>query len=170
MTDFASLLEEALEAWGYTRSGVIAEIENLPDEAASFRPTDQSRSVLELGMHIVESGALMAGELTRSGGDFTRQSYPEHMEEHAGGIAAATSRRQLIDLLRSTHREQERRLREAGEVALLQMIRRFDGQPGTRFAWMQHGIAHEEYHRGQLALYARLYGVEPALTKLIRGA
>ena len=34
---------------------------------------------------------------------------------------------------------------------------------------MNHGIAHEEYHRGQLALYARLLGRVPALTRLIQG-
>jgi uncharacterized damage-inducible protein DinB len=34
---------------------------------------------------------------------------------------------------------------------------------------MHHGISHEEYHRGQLALYARLFGEVPALTKAIQG-
>ena len=40
---------------------------------------------------------------------------------------------------------------------------------GTRLAWMNHGIAHEEYHRGQIALYARLLGRVPALTQKILG-
>jgi uncharacterized damage-inducible protein DinB len=35
---------------------------------------------------------------------------------------------------------------------------------------MQHPIAHEEYHRGQIAMYARLVGRIPALTKLIHAA
>ena len=52
---------------------------------------------------------------------------------------------------------------------MLQLIRRFDGKMGTRLAWMHHGISHEEYHRGQLALYARLLGRVPALTQLIQG-
>jgi uncharacterized damage-inducible protein DinB len=52
---------------------------------------------------------------------------------------------------------------------MLQNIRRFDGQMGTRLAWMHHGISHEEYHRGQLALCARLLGRVPALTKRIMG-
>ncbi len=52
---------------------------------------------------------------------------------------------------------------------LLQAITRFDGKQGTRLAWIYHGIAHEEYHKGQLALYARLRGKTPALTKLIEG-
>ena len=47
-------------------------------------------------------------------------------------------------------------------------ITRFDGLKGTKLEWLHHAIAHEEYHRGQLALYARLMGREPALTRLIR--
>jgi uncharacterized damage-inducible protein DinB len=53
---------------------------------------------------------------------------------------------------------------------MLQLITRFDGTPGTRMAWLHHGIDQEMYHRGQLTLYARLLGIEPALTKRIRGA
>jgi uncharacterized damage-inducible protein DinB len=52
---------------------------------------------------------------------------------------------------------------------MLQTIERFDGKEGTRFAWLQHGIAQEMYHRGQIATYARLIGIEPALTRRIRG-
>jgi uncharacterized damage-inducible protein DinB len=50
---------------------------------------------------------------------------------------------------------------------MLPYITRFDGLKGTRLAWRNHGISHEEYHRGQLALYARLLGQVPALTQLI---
>ncbi len=52
---------------------------------------------------------------------------------------------------------------------MLQTIRRFDGELWTRLAWLQHGIAHEECHSGQLALYVRSLGKTPALTKLIGG-
>lgn len=75
----------------------------------------------------------------------------------------------LLRLLALQIKDGERRFRKAGELSLLQLIIRFDGLPGTRLAWWNHGIAHEEYHRGQLALYARLLGIEPALTRLIRG-
>ncbi|MGH7552626.1 MAG: DinB family protein [Longimicrobiales bacterium] len=49
-------------------------------------------------------------------------------------------------------------------------MRRFDGQPGTRLAWLYHAIEHESYHRGQIALYARFLGLVPALTRQILGA
>ncbi len=51
---------------------------------------------------------------------------------------------------------------------MLQLITRFDGEQGTRLAWLNHGIAQEMYHRGQLVLYQRLMGIEPALTRRIR--
>jgi uncharacterized damage-inducible protein DinB len=74
-----------------------------------------------------------------------------------------------VKLLQRTHAEGEKKVRAAGELLMLQTITRFDGERGTRLAWMNHGISHEEYHRGQLALYARLVGRVPALTQLIRG-
>ena len=60
------------------------------------------------------------------------------------------------------------KIRDVGELFMLQRITRFDGEQGTRIAWMNHGISHEDYHRGQVALYARLVGRVPALTQLIR--
>lgn len=165
-----TLLEEALEAWSYTRAGVIAELENLPESAMDHRPAEGVRSVRELIIHIVESGLMMTGELSRPDGDFTRQPYPEHIREHAGSLPPADDRAALAELLRRTHAEGEARLREAGELRMLQNIRRFDGQPGTRLAWLYHGVDHESYHRGQLALYARTLGRVPALTQLILGS
>lgn len=169
MPEPRTLLEEALEAWEYTREGVVAEASNIPASEYEFRPAPESRTVAELLVHIVESGQMMSGELTRPDGDFTRQSFGEHIREHAGEIAASQPKEELLELLRRTGEDGRRRIREAGEIALLQRIRRFDGVEGTRLAWLNHGIDHESYHRGQLALYARLLGRTPALTRRIRG-
>jgi len=167
MISYKSLLEEALEAWAYTRQGVIDEVDNIPEKNFGFRPTPQNRSVAELAHHLIESGLMMSGELTRPDGDFLRQAYPEFLNEYAGHIKPTDSQKELLALLKSTHKEGEKKLREAGELLMLQYIHRFDGLEGTRLAWMNHGISHEEYHRGQLALYARLLGHVPALTQLI---
>jgi uncharacterized damage-inducible protein DinB len=169
VTRYTTLLEEALEAWAYTRQGVVDELRNLPEKSMAFRPSPESRTVGELGRHIVESGLLMSGELSRPDGDFRRKGYEALLREHGRGVARMTTRRALLEGLARKHRDGERALRKAGELHMLQNIRRFDGKPGTRLAWMQHGIAHEEYHRGQLALYARLLGRVPALTQLIMG-
>lgn len=164
-----TLLEEALEAWSYTRQGVMAELENLPADRLDFRPREGMRSVAELVLHIAESGMMMSGELSRVDGDFQRQPYPDFIAEHVGEIERPDSRAGLLALLRTTQEKGADRLRDAGDIAMLQLIRRFDGEYGTRLAWLNHGIEHESYHRGQLAHYARFMGLVPALTQRIGG-
>jgi uncharacterized damage-inducible protein DinB len=165
----SSLLDEALEAWQYTRAGVISEIKNLPDVSLNFRPATNSRTPLEIAMHIVESGMMMAGELSRPDGNFTRKPYPLLMKEYTKGLKAAANKKQLMQLLTKSREDGEKKIRAAGELRFLQYIMQFNGVPATRLTWMNHGIAHEEYHRGQIALYARLVGRVPALTQLIYG-
>jgi uncharacterized damage-inducible protein DinB len=169
VTSYKTHLDEALENWGFARSGVIDELQNIPDKELGFRPHAESRSVVELVQHVVESGRLMDGELSRKDGDFQRKSYDALLKEYAKGISLKHTKRELLGALRKSHHDGEERLRQAGELHMLQFIRRFDGRMGTRLAWMNHGISHEEYHRGQLALYARLLGRVPALTQRILG-
>ncbi|HYN10011.1 MAG TPA: DinB family protein [Vicinamibacterales bacterium] len=165
----STLLDEALEGWRYTREGVIAEFENFPADSLDFRPAPQMRSLSELAWHIVESGAMMAGELSRPDGNFRRQPYPEFLREYSRDFGRPTTKDELIALLRQSHEDGEARLKNAGELLMLQTIIQFNGVPATRLSWMSHGVAHEEYHRGQLAMCARLLGLVPALTQLIEG-
>lgn len=169
MNAHRTLLEEALESWQLTREGVIDELQNIAEKGLAFRPTPENRTIVELVQHILESGNLMSGELSRSDGDFQRKSYEDFLKEYGRGISSKRSKRELLAALRQAHAEGERKIRQAGELQVLQYITRFDGKKGTRLAWMHHGISHEEYHRGQLALYARLLGRVPALTKRILG-
>ena len=167
-----TLLEEALEAWRYTREGVITEIENLSDAELQFRPHTESRTAAEIAVHLAESGQMMAGELSRPDGNFQRKSFPQFMKEYGRGIPQATrntKKKAIVQMLMRAHADGEKKIRKAGELHMLGLITRFDGERGSRLAWMNHGISHEEYHRGQLALYARLVGRVPALTQLIYG-
>ena len=169
MKTYSTLLEEALEAWTYVREGVMDELRNIPERDIAFRPHPESRSVAELARHIIQSGYLMSGELSRKEGDFRRKSYEALLREHGPGMAKLRTRKSLLEALARSRRIGEKALLRAGELQMLGPIRRFDGKMGTRLAWMNHAIAHEEYHRGQLALYARLLGRVPALTQLIQG-
>ncbi|MGH7467816.1 MAG: DinB family protein [Longimicrobiales bacterium] len=164
-----TLVNELIEAWRYTRAGVIDEAANLPEAHFSERPASLGRSALDLVNHIIESGWLMAGELSRADGDFQRKPYPELIAEHMKPGDVASSKAQAIEILRRGHKEGEAILRAAGAAWLMQPIRQFNGEFASRLSWMHHGIAHEEYHRGQLALYARLFGLVPALTQQIKG-
>ena len=165
-----TLLDEALEGWRYAREGVIAELENIPADQFGFRPAPGVRTVAELARHIAESGTVMAGELSRPDGNFMRQSYPEFIKEYAGGLDPRQDKPSLIGLLRRTLEDGTAALRRAGDVSMRQPIHQFNGTPAARLSWMSHGVAHEEYHRGQLCVYARLLGLVPALTKRIHGS
>jgi uncharacterized damage-inducible protein DinB len=169
MMPFQSLLDETLEAWAYIRSGFISEIQNLSEADLKARPHSESRTPIELAIHIAESGLMMSGELSRPDGNFQRKTYPQFIKEYGGSLPKVSKKSEVVQLLKRTHAEGEKKLRAAGELHMLQLIARFDGERGSRLAWMNHGISHEEYHRGQLALYARLAGRVPALTQLIYG-
>ena len=167
----ASLLDEALEAWSDARRGVIAELRSVPPGQIDFRPEPGARSVAGIAQHVVDTALMWCVELSSPDGDFTRMTFAEFMEAYGTPASKRPAdRRGLVHLLRSTHAAGARRLRQVGEVGMLQTIRRFDGESGTRLAWLQHGIAHEEYHRGQLALYVRLLGRTPALTRQIEAS
>ena len=168
MRVYTSLLEEALEAWEDTRLGLIEEVQNVPAGKFGFRPVPEVRSVHELVVHILEVAMMMTGELTRPDTNFRRKPWTALLKLHASAAYRARTKDDLLKLLRSQFRDAERRFRKAGELHMLQFIERFDGKQGTRLAWLHHGIDQENYHRGQLTLYERLLGLEPALTRRIR--
>jgi hypothetical protein len=167
---YTSLLDEALEGWHGTRKGLLAEVENLTQEQLEFRPAAGARNAIELVQHVIEVGLIMGGELTRPDGDFHRLNWQGFLREYAGHINGVAEKQALIGLLRSSHAESDHKFREVGELFMLQYIRRFDGQFGSRLAWLWSGSGHEYYHRGQVAMLARMQGVEPALTQRIRKA
>ena len=168
MPDIATLFDESLDAWQYARQGFIAEAENIPAGDWGFRPTPENRDVSELVRHILEASSMAVGELTRPDGDFTRQPFPDHIEEHAGHLPDTAEPGAWLDLLGSQLGRGMERIREAGAELMAEPITQFNGEPASRLVWFHHSIAHEEYHRGQLALYARLTGNVPALTQKIQ--
>lgn len=164
---FKSLLDEALEAWLWTRESLIDEVENIPANQFNFRVAPGSRTVAELVQHILEVAIMMAGELCRPDTNFHRKPWPELLDHYASHVKKARTKKQLLELLRSSLKAGEKQFRDFGEVMLLQLITRFDGKQGTRLAWLHHGIGHEMYHTGQLTAYTRALGRVPALTQKI---
>jgi uncharacterized damage-inducible protein DinB len=167
---FANLLEEALDAWTDAREGLIEEVGNIPADRFDFRPTPEVRSVAEMVRHILEVSLMMVGELTREDTDFRRLPWPRLLATYAGDVQQLETKEDLLPALRETLAQGRDRFQAVGELHMLQLIERFDGELGTRLAWLHHGIDQEMYHRGQLTTYARLMGLEPALTQKIRGA
>ena len=109
-----NLLEETLDAWGYARTGVIDELENIPASDFAFRPSPHSRTTAELAAHIIESGLMASGELTRKDGNFQRQSYPEFIEEYGGDRAKTRKKGEPSKLLRTTFDEGVAAFRKRG--------------------------------------------------------
>lgn len=165
----ATPLEEALEAWEGTRRGLLEEARSIGADAYGWRPAPNSRSVAETLRHVLESGLMAVGELTRTDGDFTRAPFRELVREHAGDLPGSLAPRELCDHLERALEAGVEAFREVGEDHMTGPIRRFDGAWGTRLAWLHHHVEHESYHRGQLALFVRMLGGTPALTRRIHG-
>ncbi|MEE8572847.1 MAG: DinB family protein [Gemmatimonadota bacterium] len=164
-----SFLEESLSSWRDVRSGLSAEVENIRATQFDFRPAPEVRSVRELLQHILEVACMMTGELPRPDTDLRRVPWPELLEMYAAHVYDAQTKKELLALLDLQMDDAEKQFAAFGEEAMYGLITNFDGSQWTRMQWLHHGIAQEMYHRGQLTLYARLVGVEPALTKRIRG-
>jgi uncharacterized damage-inducible protein DinB len=169
MADYTNLLEEALESWQGVRAGAIAELRNIPANQWDFRPANGVRSVQELAIHILEVAMMMTGELTREDTNLKRAPWPKLLDMHAAAAYRLKTRKAILDFMSKQLDDGVKKFRAAGELHMLQWMERFDGKMGTRLAWLHHGISQEEYHRGQLTVYARMLGITPALTKLILG-
>lgn len=138
-----SLLAETLEAWRDVREGLIEEVENIPEGRFDFRPTAEMRSVAEAVQHILEVALMMTGELTGADTNFRRARWPELIDLYASHVHDVRGKIELLELLRSSMGRAEERFQDVGELEMLQLIERFDGLPGTKLAWLYHGIAQE---------------------------
>jgi uncharacterized damage-inducible protein DinB len=169
MGDRPSLFEDAIEALGYSRQGTIAEAANIPDERWDYRPHPNAMSVSELVQHMIHAASMLVGEAADPEGDFTRRSPDEHVEAHGPALAEGASPAELRHALEQSHEVSVGRIREAGEAHMAESITRFDGGTWARLTYIFYASSHEDYHRGQLATYARSMGLIPALTQRIHG-
>jgi uncharacterized damage-inducible protein DinB len=167
MSTFKTVLEETLDYWYEVRRGLIREINNIPATRFTFRATLETRSLTELIQHVLEVSIMTVEELVREDTNFHRAPFPQMLHHYAPNIARADSQSVLVELLAEQYKDAEQRLKKAGDLHMLQLITKQDGSMGTRLAILQDSIGHEMYHRGQLTVYTRLIGLEPALTKTL---
>jgi uncharacterized damage-inducible protein DinB len=157
-------IDRLVESWSEVRTGLIKEASQIPEEKFSFRATPETRSVVELLQHIVEVQKLLIGESCRDDTNLMRQSFADHIKEYASDVAGVTDKNGLLELLRSSMEPAEATIRGWGD-GLRQDMRHFTGKEMSKLHVLNGAIAHEMYHRGQLTVYERLLGVEPALTQ-----
>jgi len=159
--------EQIIDQWQDVRNGLIKEVELIPAEQITFKPAAESRSVIELLQHIVESERMLAGEMCRENTNFQR-GFVALMADHTGGVKDAKTKEAMIELLRSSMEETKKRVLGFGDASFEKMMRRFDGKECTKLAMLNFTVSHEMYHRGQLTVYERVLGIEPALTQLFK--
>ena len=162
-----SKVEAICEQWQDVRNGLIKEVELIPDDKMGFKPAPESRSVIELLYHIIETQRILAGEMCRANTNFQR-GFPALMAEFAGNTKEATTKEAVLELLRSSLEETKPMVVSFGDANFEQGMTRFDGKQCTKIEMLNFTVAHEMYHRGQLTVYERLLGIEPALTQFFR--
>jgi uncharacterized damage-inducible protein DinB len=165
----SDFLAESLGHWRYIRNGLIAEVDNIPEEKFDFRPTPAVKNVHELVQHILQGSMMMVAELTRREPNFQRMSFPAFLDEYSSRAAEAKGKAELIELLKSQMEEGIAAFAELGEEAMKGPVTNFDGSTWSRMQWFFHSMTEEMYHRGQLTTYARHLGLVPALTQRIEG-
>ena len=157
-------IDRLIESWTEVRAGLIKEASQIPEGQFSFRATPDTRSVTEVLQHIVQTQKMLVGEACRADTNLGRQSFAAHIAEYAPEVVAVTDKNGLIELLRSSMETSEATIRSCGD-GLQNTMQRFDGKEISKLDFMNFAVAHEMYHRGQLTVYERLLGIEPALTQ-----
>ena len=159
--------DEICEAWKEVRNGFIKEVESIPADQFGFRAAEGSRSVLEILQHIVESERVLTSEICSDDTNLKRPPL-ELIAEHASHVKDAGTADAILELLRGSLDESTQLVREYGDERLEQMMTRFDGKQLLKRVMLNFIVAHEMYHRGQVTVYQRLLGIEPALTQFFK--
>ncbi len=165
MTTHHTLIEEALEYWYEVRRGFIRELKNIPAGRITYRPTLETRNIMELVQHVLGYSIVTVEELVREDSNFHRATYAQLVNIYAPNITRAQTHEELVNLLVEQYKDGNDRLRALGELTMLQLVNTKDGTKGTRLSLFWDSIAHEQYHRAQLTIYERLLGLEPVLTR-----
>jgi uncharacterized damage-inducible protein DinB len=153
--------------WQDVRDGFIREVELIPAEQMGFKPAAESRSVIEVLQHVIESQRMLVGEMCRDNTNFQR-GFPALQAEFGVGIKDANNKDSIVDLLRSSFAESKATIVAFGDENFEKDMTRFDGKVCSKFEMLNFAVSHEMYHRGQFTVYERLLGVEPALTQFFK--
>jgi uncharacterized damage-inducible protein DinB len=153
-----------VNTWKEFRKGLIAEVEQIPEDKFTFRATPETRTIAEVVQHIVEVQKMLIGEAGRADANLRRQSFADHVQEYAPEVKAVADKNGLLELLRSSMEVCEASIRSNQDLMNGEMGG-IDGKPTPKLKVVNFAISHEMYHRGQLTVYERLLNLEPALTR-----
>jgi uncharacterized damage-inducible protein DinB len=135
------------------------------DEDLDYRISDDAKSLREIALHIAQVSAGLVDEILKTDGSLVNLFSPDIQVGLQARIPPAATKAELIERLTTTGEQNAARLREAGERLLTETMPTLGGGTQTRLSAAWFVVAHEMYHRGQLAIYGRGCGVVPALTQ-----
>lgn len=158
--------KQLAESMRTVRKNTIQIAEDIPEKDYNYRPTPESRSVLETLVHIAS---------------LSRFDRIVHEEQHLSSLEGFD----FGALFKKGEAEEERTLAKSDVVALLltqgdrwcqwleglseSLLSEHVRQPGgalkTRFEMLVGTKEHEMHHRGQLMVMERLLGIVPHLTR-----
>jgi len=153
-----------VNTWKEYRKGLIAEVEQIPEDKFDFRATPETRTIAEILQHIVEVQQMLMGEAGRADGNIRRQSFADHVKEYAPEVQTITDKNGLLEMLRSSMEVCEANVRSNNDL-MQGSMGGIDGKPTPKLKVVNFAMSHEMYHRGQLTVYERLINLEPALTR-----
>ena len=153
-----------INTWKEFRKGLIAEVEQIPEDKFDFRATPETRTVAELLQHIVEAQKMLVGEAGQAEANLRRQTFADHLKEYAPEVSTVKDKNGLLEMLRTSMEVCEASIRSNNDLMQGSMVG-IDGRSTPKLKVVNFAISHEMYHRGQLTVYERLMNLEPALTR-----
>jgi uncharacterized damage-inducible protein DinB len=158
-------VETTLDAWRTIRQDTAQAVEEMPDEAMTYRPAEGMLTFHETAQHILHAGHILTGVLLDGETDLAAPGFRESFPKYTAQLPDTATREALARALRE---EVELRVTElAGQPPSFWggIITRFDGQQVTRLEMLQFVKEHELTHRSQLFMYQRLNGMVPVTTR-----
>lgn len=161
--------KELAESFRTVRKNTITIAEELPEDKYGFRPTQETRSVGELLVHIAQGYTFQyqvhAKERRTSLEGF---DFPALMKVVMAEEKVKRSKAQIIELLQSTGQQWASWLDGLSDSFLGEQVAMRAGMvPAvkSRFEMILSVKEHEMHHRAQLILIERMVGVVPHLTR-----
>jgi uncharacterized damage-inducible protein DinB len=150
-----SFWAEAIGKWEMSRQMVAAELRAMQPGSIDTKPAPDARSAREIAVHIMEAAGGFVSALEQ--GVSWVQPTPVDMPGASAEELASAAIAQWAELKPRLERL------ESGEADVR------DGffGPATQLTNLWFAVSHEWYHQGQLAIYVRLSGSVPALTRVI---
>lgn len=146
--------EAFLEKWDNSLSYLLEILDQIPEEAFSYRPTERQMSFEEQFKHIKQNIDWLGTTY------FSKEDYKTEKTDSEIGAATIFSKKELKDDLTRSFHLLKTRVQNTSEGELSETVEFFAG-PKSRWQILNLLQDHVTHHRGQLIVYLNLKGIEP---------